>query len=400
MPFRSRAHRAGTVIVIVLGLIMVLAAFGAILKGLSASANREVDIVSDQTRAIGIGESVFSEVVARLTVTPWSARWFRTGADIQLDQSVPGGYYSYVLQNSPPPPPDPAAPPGEPPPQQADLLVRASFDRSTIVMFWRLTVPRETIDSVNRIIPSFFSHLPTSTPADPSELGAIGVQVGNWLRQREDNKPRLGQLRPSLMTAPGANGVAGLLGGTPTAVDEVAATPGAPARPNPPYIAATRVKLTLPALPAPPPYSAGLPKPGPTWPGWMDATMPEDTSPMPGPLYRDGLVEAKRLEASIQAAIMKINPKGDDKYRYGPKGQAAMEQLRTALTLLQENFGWDDSRKAFNDPVGDTPMNAAQQRAIRVARAVLRDLPDKMSGDNDDDDDDDGRPGGVGGGVQ
>src|SRR5687768_14181252 len=133
--------RSGMALVLVLCILVVLGGFAGVLRALSASAYREVDAVNGHLRAVAVAEIGFAEIVTRLAATPWHERWFKAGPDVQQDIRAGGGTYAYVLRDTPSPATstDPVARRGLASPNQADLLIRATFDRSSAVLYWRLT---------------------------------------------------------------------------------------------------------------------------------------------------------------------------------------------------------------------------------------------------------------------
>src|SRR5438309_10560073 len=91
----------GMILALVLGLALVLAAFGGIAMLLSRSAYHEVDALQSYLDAVSIGESALAEVMARLSSTAWGDRWFRSAADVQLDVPAGRGTYDRLVRDGP-----------------------------------------------------------------------------------------------------------------------------------------------------------------------------------------------------------------------------------------------------------------------------------------------------------
>src|ERR1043166_2380630 len=99
----TRSRRAGSALALLLGLIMVLSAFGGIVQLLSHGAYKEVDEVNNHLRAVGVGEVCFAEIIARLSTAPWGQRGFRGGPEVRTGLSAIGGSYGYLLRDTPAP---------------------------------------------------------------------------------------------------------------------------------------------------------------------------------------------------------------------------------------------------------------------------------------------------------
>lgn len=197
-----------------LGVLLLLAAFGGVLRVLTHSAYREVDLVNAHMQAIAVGEIGYATVMARLTGTPWSDRWFRAGPDVQRDVAAAGGTYTLMIRTTPQPvvPDDPLRRATLGSLNQADLLIRATFDRSSVLMFWRLTVPDDALDALARVIPVHFTFGPDALPAAPATADAIAGQVADAIRERDANTPRVEEIHRPLQEAGGAQGIGGVLG--------------------------------------------------------------------------------------------------------------------------------------------------------------------------------------------
>jgi len=216
---RDSRGEKGAAVVIVLGLVFVLGAFGLIVVQFSRSAYREVDTLSSHLRAVAVAELAYAELVGRLVVTPWENRWFKTGPDAQMDQVAAGGSYEYLIRD---------APQGTLAvdtfsqslvgvPNQADLFVRATHGRSSVSMFWRLLLAKESLDSLPGIVPIAFTFGPERARARPGDVDSLSEMVSNLLGERERRRPRSDSLRSPLAQATTAVEIQGIFGMTPPA---------------------------------------------------------------------------------------------------------------------------------------------------------------------------------------
>lgn len=209
--------RRGVALAIVLGVLIVLGAFGAVLRVLTQSASKEVDVVNAHLQAIAVAEVGFSTTVARLTSAPWSERWFRGAPDVQVDVPASGGTYTLMIRDTPQPVTyeDPLARAALGSPNQADLLIRATVDRSAVVMFWRLTVPEDSLDALAVALPTFFTFGPASAPVSPATADTLSGLVNNGVAERARNAPRSDGLHGPLRAAPDPASIGTILGFTP-----------------------------------------------------------------------------------------------------------------------------------------------------------------------------------------
>jgi hypothetical protein len=248
--FRSRS---GIAMALVIGLLMLLSAIAFLLGRLSSQAKNELDLVSAHLRASAVGEAAYAEITARLSATPWLKRWFRDGPDIQYGQKAAGGTYSYMLRDAEQAP-DGSAVAAEmvASAHHVDLLVRATYERSSVTMYWRITIPEDSLDSFVRVAPLMFQYAPDDTQPRARDMDSLTRRVEDQVRDRSQNTTTYEQLRPRLATAGGVPGVAQVLGapGVPGIVDEVApASGGAPVN-SAQYL--PQAGASVPEIPAPP----------------------------------------------------------------------------------------------------------------------------------------------------
>lgn len=251
--------RRAIALVIVICLVLVLAVFGGVLRLLTHQAYVEVDLVSAHLRAIAVGELAFGAVVARLSATRWVDRWFRDAPEVVTDFAAGDGTYSYVLRETPHPVQfaDPLARATGGTPHQADLLVSATWGRANVILFWRLTVPEDSLDSLGTVVPIYFGFPPDGTPATVPGTDVMGPIVDAALGTRERNSPRAGGLTGPLGRAAGPGEIGTLLGFDPGPNVVAGVEPpggGAPVNHPPPG----EPPPFLPVHPAPPSMLAGM----------------------------------------------------------------------------------------------------------------------------------------------
>jgi len=375
-------RRRGIILAVILGVVTVLLVFAGLLCVLSQGASREVDVISGHVQAISVGETAFAEIVARLVVLPWGQRWFRTGPDVQRDHQTEGGTYSYLIQDtlSPPTVTDPILGESLSGPRQADLLVRATHDRSTVVMFWRLTVPRNSIDSIGRVVPLFFTHWDPSVAVTPPAANSLSEQVTRWIETRSRNRGEFEAMRPGLAATEGAGAVADLLGvRNPGLRDEVTPLAGGSGRPNPWYLGQARPGVPL-TVPLPPPVPTSIPLPGPGWPGWQapPAPSPSPSTSLPagpnpvGQSYLSGINNRKQLLdqliRSLETAVSTpATAAGAAQVR------ALLDEARSSLIELATLFPRDP------EPAATPEQKAAFDRSWDVIRSI-QSLPSDVLG--------------------
>ena len=242
-----RTGRGGVALAIVLGVLFILAAFATVLRLLTHSAYREVDQVNAHMQAVAIGEVAFGATVARLSSAPWANRWFRAGPVVETDVPTRHGRYTLLIGDTSQPASfdDPLSQASLGSPNQADVLIRATFEKTSVLMYWRLTVPEDSLDALATVIPAYFALGPESAPVSPGTAGALAQLATAALRQRAANTPRVEKLGIPLQQATSAQAIGTLLGFAPGAVVE---PPAVAAQPGPPGAGAPE----LPPLPAPP----------------------------------------------------------------------------------------------------------------------------------------------------
>jgi hypothetical protein len=213
-------RRRGIALVIVLALLLVLAVFGTIVRLLSHAAYKELDAINAHLRAIAVGEVGFATVTARLTSSPWSRRWFAKGPEVQRDVKGAGGTYSYLIRDTSRTAGsvEPADPIGSATSHLADLLISATYERSSVVMFWRLMVPEDSLDSVSRVVPSFFTLPQEASSVTRDTADIVSAQVDQAAALRAANSRDFEPLYAPLRAATDVREVETTLGFAPPGV--------------------------------------------------------------------------------------------------------------------------------------------------------------------------------------
>jgi len=221
--------RRGMAIVVVLSIVVLLAAFAGLVSLLSSSAHREVDVLNGYLRAVGVGECAFAELFSRLSSIPWCRRWFRQAPDVQRDLAIADGTYGYLLRDTPSSSPSTR---GFPDAKRADLLIRSTWHNSTVVMFWRLTFPEDSLEGVRRIVPELFTFTSDSIPTKPEAQDPLVTRVDEIVRQRQTNDARTRPIADQVRTGASPSVIAGALGIDPERSildpEETAENPGQP----------------------------------------------------------------------------------------------------------------------------------------------------------------------------
>jgi len=247
-----------------LAVVLVILGSGFVLKTLSGGAYQETDVLIAHMRALSVGESLYGEIVARLSATGWTLRWFKDAPDAQTNVSIAGGTVDYTIRDVPPAPAAAGAPAPLTPPSahQADLLIRATYEGHSVLMFWRLSCPDDSIDALSQVIPSLYlSPLAATgsagTAADPSPLTQL---VSQQIAQRETNRAQTDSILGPLRDASGPGEVQAVLGFTPPRPVADGTLVGNPAGPDI-GTAAPPAPVTLASAPPPPRATPSVPAP-------------------------------------------------------------------------------------------------------------------------------------------
>jgi len=225
-----------TLLAVVVALLLLMAVFGILVHRLSQSAYRELEVVDSHLKALAVGEGGFSEIVARLSAVSWSKRWFKERPEFRSGVLAAGGIYNSLISDTPRPVPliDPLRRRTLSCPNQADLLIEAVYGHSTVLMFWRLTVPEDSLDPILRVIPGFFTFVPAAAPLAPDALDPLSGRVNTFIQTREENSPAFEGQRPQLSATATAAQIGSILDFTPTrpVVDGVSPPEGGAEVPN------------------------------------------------------------------------------------------------------------------------------------------------------------------------
>lgn len=193
---------------LVFSILLLLMTFGGMLRLMLHGATVEVDALADHLQAVAAAEEAYANVVARLSRTAWDRRWFQAGPEIVEDVAVSsGGSYSYVLRDAPVV--------GGEESGRADLLVRSRHEKSTVTMFWRLAVPRRSLESVMRIVPVLYGHAPDTTPLTPVALDPLSRDIQDQVARRDNNRTRFETRRAALEGSGSVTDAGTLIGADP-----------------------------------------------------------------------------------------------------------------------------------------------------------------------------------------
>jgi len=298
MPECRRPARArrGIIAIVILAMLMVILGFAMLLKVMSGGAYREVDVLVGHMRAISVAESQYGEIVARLSATSWTNRWFKGTPDAKTGVAIAGGTADYMIQDAAQvTQTDGSLMAGAlASTNQADLLIKGYYDKSTIVMYWRLSCPDDSIDALARVVPSIAMFPPDNTPVQASLPGPFQQMIQTAIAQREQNRKLSDPMVAPLRDAQTPGEVLSLLGATLSkpVVENTFVNPAVGPVPGVPPPRVTVPLATPPAAvqaPAPvvPPVSPAAGGPGnPTGapaPGPAPAGPPGPPAAPPGP---------------------------------------------------------------------------------------------------------------------
>jgi len=281
---RTEWARSGVTLMLVLGVLFVLAAFAFIVRLLSHGAYNEVSLLNHHLHAVAVGEAGYSNIVARLSATPWAKRWFKSGPDSQFDIQEAGGTYEYMIRDSVQP--APALDDKETlvfgPPNMVDLLIRATYARSTVTMFWRVFLVEDALDKLSRVVPLIFTFASPSARPNPTDVDELSQTVSSLVGQRSDNIPGFVTLATPLLQATTAPEIAAALSTKPagSVVDDISPWIDGPSASNQTRIIASRTTdqpfAEFPPAP-PPPIASVATSTGSTRPAYVITDYPAST---------------------------------------------------------------------------------------------------------------------------
>jgi hypothetical protein len=225
--------RRGNTLVVVLAIALLLASQIYIVNVLSSGNFRHVEKVNSHVRAIYVGESALSKLIARLKGAPWGDRWFRGGPVEENNVPLVGGTYSSYAATVP-----------DPTQKLADFWVRGKYEGSTVAMFARVHFVDDTLDFHAQVYPKFFTF-----QGPDSEVPRAGAPtltlIEEMIRKQEQNKQRA---KETLDRIRGRNDFAGVAGELqiplpPGPVPDRTSPPTGASRPQSDYLAG--VDLTI-----------------------------------------------------------------------------------------------------------------------------------------------------------
>jgi hypothetical protein len=175
---RNRRH-SGSALVIALAIGLLLAIQIYIIMVYSSGGFRHAEKVTGHLRAIFIGESTFSQILARLRAGRWEDRWFK-GGPVQDSISMAGGNcQSYVATAS------------TTPQKQVNVWLEAHYETATAVMFYQVVCVDDGLDFTAQMYPSFFTFLQEGDPTPLSgSLPASVSLVQSEIVEQQSNLPK------------------------------------------------------------------------------------------------------------------------------------------------------------------------------------------------------------------
>jgi hypothetical protein len=243
--------RRGNTLVVVLAITLLLASQIYIVNVLSSGNFRQVEKVNSHVRAIYVGESALSKMIARLKGDSWAKRWFAAGPLEESNLPMAGGTYNSYA----------ATVPTADGSKQADFWVRAKYEGSVVAMFSRVKYVDDTLDFHAQVYPSFFTFLPPEG-GPPTAGSTTKTTIDNNIATQQGNKGRARELVEKIRGKKDFVGVGAELGlpGADAAVD-VTLLPGSDKQvPQSARLADVDASLSagLPALPALPGLIQGI----------------------------------------------------------------------------------------------------------------------------------------------
>src|SRR5207247_586158 len=111
--------------------------------------------------------------------------------DVQTDVSIAGGKVDYIIRDATtlPTPVDPLARRLAVTIHQVDLFIRSTVRGSGVSMFWRLSLPHDSMDSIQRIIPVYYSFAQQTGRPRPADLVPLALRVLQLQQERDLNGP-------------------------------------------------------------------------------------------------------------------------------------------------------------------------------------------------------------------
>lgn len=247
LGIRFAARRKGIVTAFALGLLAVLFVAAIAVHLMTRQSYRELARLDAFLRATAVAEACHDRVLARLETRPWSERWFK-GSFSTGDGTWNDGRYEYLLAD------------GQRP-AEADLLIRAHWEATRIVVFCRLQADPESLSPYRRVRTVYYGRESPETPLAPPGLQTLRERVDDQLALRAYNRGWDEAREIQILRAPSPGAIADILG----------SPPGPPIPPGPPPV--DEEPAGIPAAP-----------PGPPDPG------PADATPAPAPPNPVGIV--------------------------------------------------------------------------------------------------------------
>ncbi len=215
--------RAGLVFPLVLMGIFSLGFLIIFVHSMSRGYSSQVTHVEEHLRVQAIGQSVFSQVLAKIRNKPFRDRFFFPRPFRTSDEELLGGTYDLYVVDAPNKP------------FQVDIYVQARFFDARKLFFWRVQVDHSILDAAGKAFPILFTTLPDgSFPTSGSGSPMAGF-IEDILSQRKANKTAAENRFITLVTSNSLKDDLRILDGPPTTdVEDVVDTAPPPPPPPPP----------------------------------------------------------------------------------------------------------------------------------------------------------------------
>ncbi len=168
--------RKGFVFPLVLFVAFSVSFFAFIVSNLNRGYRGQVMHSDERQKTFQIAQAAYSKTAAVLAGKPWAKRNFRQRPHMEFGVPVSGGEYDCFVENSP----------GKF--FQADVYVRARFERQSQVYFWRITYQDDVLDLSRRVCPVLFAASEDDDLPSENSRGFAAV-VETKLAERKANEP-------------------------------------------------------------------------------------------------------------------------------------------------------------------------------------------------------------------
>ncbi len=136
-----------------------------------------------------IGQSVFSQVLARIRNKPYAERFFHPQPFLANQEKLFGGNFDLFVVDTP----------GKP--NQVDIYVNASYQQARRLFFWRVLIEHSILDAAGKVFPIIFSTFDSEKfPAGGTD-SPFAAHIDQILTKRSQNKVPAGEKSAALATS-------------------------------------------------------------------------------------------------------------------------------------------------------------------------------------------------------